>query len=66
MTISYDKIADTLYITFFKPANRASYVEVEGGILRIDEASHQIAGITVPFFTERSEAGGRKLAEPKT
>ncbi len=57
MTISYDRLADTLYITFFQPLSRAEYLEVPGGILRIDGTTRQIAGITIPFFQEKAESG---------
>jgi uncharacterized protein YuzE len=53
MTISYDKAADTLYITFARPLSKAEYVEVDGGILRIDENTKTIVGVTIPFFMER-------------
>jgi uncharacterized protein YuzE len=59
MTISYDKIADVLYITFSQPRTRAKYLEVEGGILRIDPETEQVVGVTIPFFQEKAEGGAR-------
>jgi len=58
MKISYDKIADVLYITFSAPKERAGYIEIKGGILRIDEDTQQIIGVTIPFFQEKTATSG--------
>lgn len=59
MKISYDRIADVLYITFSKPQERAAFafVEVNGGVLRIDESTREVIGITIPFFQEKADVG---------
>ncbi len=57
MTISYDQIADVLYITFAKPNANVIYLEVDGGILRLDEETNKVIGITIPFFQEKIESG---------
>ena|SRR5258708_30802971 len=36
---------------------RADYVETEGGVLRIDGATREIVGLTIPFFLEKWNAG---------
>jgi uncharacterized protein YuzE len=59
MKISYDKMTDVLYITFSAPQDRAEYVEVKGGILRVDEDTQQIVGVTIPFFQEKTAITGK-------
>lgn len=59
MKISYDQIADVLYIAFSAPKNRAQYVEVKGGILRVDEDTQQVIGVTIPFFQEKTATTGK-------
>lgn len=53
MTVSYDRNTDVLYITFSRPTSQADYVEINDGILRVDNASHQVVGVTIPFFAEK-------------
>lgn len=57
MKVSYDKLADVLYVTFRQPEGRAEYIEADGGILRIDTVSREILGLTVPFFLEKVDSG---------
>ena len=59
MTLSYDKAADVLYVTFEKaPAGSYVYTENEqGDILRLDRGSGRVVGVTVPFFSKRARAG---------
>jgi uncharacterized protein YuzE len=60
--ISYDGDADCLYITF--SPERASYLEITGGILRVDEYSKQVLGVTIPFFREKTaEGNGLEIPE---
>ena len=64
MRISYDKDADVLYITFSRAQERAAYLEINGGILRIEEKTKQVIGVTIPFFQEKTEEGkGLELPE---
>jgi uncharacterized protein YuzE len=58
MTFSYDGDADVLYVTFERLARPAQYVENENGdILRIDEESGKIVGVTILFFLRRAKQG---------
>jgi uncharacterized protein YuzE len=56
MTLSYDKDADVLYITFERlPGQKYIYVEnVNGDVLRLDKESRRVVGITIPFFAKRA------------
>lgn len=65
MTLSYDKSADVLYITFEQvPAGSYIYTENENGdILRLDRESGKVVGVTLPFFAKRSKAG--KITVPE-
>jgi uncharacterized protein YuzE len=59
MTLSYDKSADVLYVTFEK-AEPGTYVYTEnqnGDILRLDRESGRVVGVTIPFFAKRSKVG---------
>jgi uncharacterized protein YuzE len=54
VTFSYDEEVDVMYVRFAKPSSRATYLENSNGdILRFDEASGQIVGVTIPCFMER-------------
>jgi uncharacterized protein YuzE len=56
MTLSYDKEADVLYVTFEGLPNQ-SYVYVEnenGDVLRLDKKSKRVVGCTIPFFSRRA------------
>jgi uncharacterized protein YuzE len=58
MTFHYDDDADVLYVAFLEPKSRARYVETaRGDILRYDQETGEIMGITLPFFMERIEKG---------
>jgi|GEM_PF-4462468 hypothetical protein len=59
MTLSYDKTADVLYVTFEQvPEKSYVYIENENGdILRLDKKSRKVVGVTLPFFTKRAKAG---------
>ena len=65
MTLSYDKRADVLYVSFEQaPAESYIYVENENGdILRLDRESKRVVGITLPFFSKRAKAG--KIVVPE-
>ncbi len=65
MTLSYDKDADVLYVTFER-LPRQSYVYVEnenGDILLVDRKSKRVVGCTIPFFSKR--AMKRKVTVPE-
>jgi len=58
MTFSYDDDADVVYVTFFRPQGKISYAQTKrGDVLRFDEMTGKIAGVTILFFIERSEKG---------
>ncbi len=73
MTLSYDKRADVLYVTFEVATPESyAYVENESGIvLKVDRSSKRIVGCTIPFFASRAasgkivipEIGGTQLTE---
>jgi uncharacterized protein YuzE len=65
MTLSYDKIADVLYITF-EQVSGESYLYVEndsGDILRVDKDSQKVVGVTLPFFLARAKKGKITIPE---
>ncbi len=65
MTLSYDKGADVLYVTFERLPNQ-SYVYVEnqnGDVLRLDKRSKRVVGCTIQFFSKR--AMKKKLNVPE-
>jgi uncharacterized protein YuzE len=58
MTFSYDELTDVLYITFEKSVGRVTYTENdEGDVLRMDEKSGKIVGVTITFFLRRAREG---------
>jgi uncharacterized protein YuzE len=66
MTISYDKIADVLYITF-EAGSPDSYIFVEnreGDVLKVDSASRRVVGCTVLGFAKRVRLG-QKISIPE-
>lgn len=65
MTLSYDRDADVLYITFERLSNRSCvYVENDSGdILRLDKRDGQIVGCTIPFFLKRAAKGKFEIPE---
>ncbi len=59
MTISYDKIADVLYVAFDK-TSPDQYVFVEnneGDILKVDKHTGRVVGCTIPSFAARTKRG---------
>ncbi len=65
MTLSYDREADVLYITFERLPNQSCvYVENENGdILRLNKHDGSIVGCTIPFFLKRSAKGRLEIPE---
>ena len=65
MTLSYDKEADVLYITFeLLPQQSYVYVENESGdILRLNKRDGRVIGCTVPFFSKRAKDGKLDIPE---
>jgi uncharacterized protein YuzE len=61
MTLSYDKLADVLYITFETlPPNAYVFVENrDGDVLKVDRASNRVVGVTVLAFAARTKKGTR-------
>ena len=59
MTLSYDKEADVLYVTFESlPARDVLYVENESGdVLRLDKTSKRVVGCTILAFSRRAAKG---------
>jgi uncharacterized protein YuzE len=56
MTMSYDRAADVLYVTFEKSAS-GSYIYVEnenGDVLRMDRDTKRVVGCTIPCFLRRA------------
>jgi uncharacterized protein YuzE len=65
MTLSYDKAADVLYITF-EPAQPGSYIYVEnddGDVLRMDRNTKQVVGCTIMAFAARCARGRLVIPE---
>ena len=61
MTLSYDKLADVLYITF-EAISPNDYIFVEnqdGDVLKVDRASNRVVGITILSFAARTKKGGK-------
>ena len=65
MTLSYDKNADVLYITFEAlPPNAYIFIENEAGdVLKVDRMSRRVVGCTIPFFAARSKRGKIEVPE---
>ncbi|HEV8416457.1 MAG TPA: hypothetical protein VGQ49_22880 [Bryobacteraceae bacterium] len=65
MTLSYDKLADVLYVTFETlPAGSYIYVENDtGDILRLDRSSKRVVGVTIPAFAQRAARGSIVIPE---
>jgi hypothetical protein len=65
MTLSYDKLADVLYVTFEAlPPEAYLYVEnANGDILRLDRHSRRVVGCTIPAFAERAAKGRVTIPE---
>jgi hypothetical protein len=65
MTMSYDKLADVLYVTFEAlPPGSYSYVENQNGdILRVAREGNRIIGVTIPAFAERCMRGRIEIPE---
>jgi uncharacterized protein YuzE len=58
MKISYNDHADVLYIILAKTHNPCKYVEINAGtIIRIDEKTQMIVGITICDFKYQTENG---------
>jgi len=58
--ISYSKHADVLYIVLSATANHCSYVELPNSIVvRIDDASEQVVGVTIYNFMRKMKEGER-------
>jgi hypothetical protein len=59
MTLSYDKSADVLYVTFEAlPPEAYVFVENESGdVLKVDRVSRHVVGCTIPFFLARAKRG---------
>jgi uncharacterized protein YuzE len=54
MRFSYDEDADVMYIRFSESSSTTSYLENDNGdILRFDEATEKLVGVTIPWFKER-------------
>jgi uncharacterized protein YuzE len=59
MTMSYDKLADVLYV-MFEPAPPDSYLFVEnaeGDVLKVDRVSKRVVGCTILSFAARTRRG---------
>jgi uncharacterized protein YuzE len=65
VTVSYDKDADVLYITFERlPDNAYVYVENESGdILRLNKQGGRVVGCTIPFFCKRAAQNNLNIPE---
>lgn len=65
MTLSYDKDADVLYVSFERlPGQSYLYVEnINGDVLRLDKETRLVVGITIPFFARRSEENPLSIPE---
>jgi uncharacterized protein YuzE len=65
MTLSYDKHADVLYVTFeCAPDQPYIYVEnANGDVLRIDKETNRVVGVTIPFFLKRAARGRIEVPE---
>ena len=65
MTLSYDKLADVLYVTFETlPSDAYIYVENEAGdVLRLDRISKRVVGCTILAFAERAAQGKVMIPE---
>ena len=58
MNFAYDDDADVLYVTFLTSPGPCRYYDTpSGAILRIVEATGQVASATIQFFSRRAEHG---------
>lgn len=56
MNISYDQVADVLYLTF-DDTKRAEYVEEAGVVLRVHPDTRAVVGCTIPRFSAQAKDG---------
>ena len=64
MTLDYDDAADVLYITFHVTSAPCRYIEGQtGAVLRVDPASGEIVGCTIPFFSRLAKGGDFTVPE---
>lgn len=65
MTFSYDEDVDVMYVRLAKPSSKVTYLENNAGdVMRFDEASGEIIGITIPCFMERvNQPGGLDIPD---
>jgi uncharacterized protein YuzE len=60
MKISYSDHADVLYIVLSTPGNPCSYIEMPNNmIVRIDDVTHQVVGVTIYNFMYKMKRGER-------
>ncbi len=53
LTISYDKEADVMYLSFAEPAPAYGEEIEEGVFVRYDPDSHALVGITIVNFSQK-------------
>ena len=65
MTLSYDKHADVLYVTFeAAPPDTYIFIENElGDVLKVDRTTRRVVGCTIPGFLARAKQG--KVSVPE-
>ena len=64
MTLSYDDLADVLYVTMRQVPGECQYIEnARGQILKVDPSTSEIVGVTIPMFSRRIKQGEISLAE---
>lgn len=60
MKISYSEHADVLYIVLSSPENPCTYAELpNNSIIRIDDVTHQVVGVTIYDFMYKVKRGER-------
>ena len=64
MKLDYDRSADVLYVTFSNGTGKCEYLEnSRGHIIKIDSATSEIVGCTIPMFSRRVAEGELEIPE---
>lgn len=63
-SISYDKDADVVYLTFGQPIPAVSEERESGVFARYDPATEELVGLTITNFSRKFDAAPREVSVP--
>ena len=66
MTFFHDDSADVMFIVLAEQVGPCLYIESSGAILRIERATNNLVGVTIPAFLKSLEGGTLTLPEIAT